>query len=91
MRKGGLPALSTFIDEMSVQGVPEGAIGVPNERWFNVTTLWGDDGATNVPLVHGVQTDFMWGIKYACPMNTRAVGQSWCVNVRSKTEDIGLD
>jgi hypothetical protein len=91
VREGGLTALSTFLDETSVQGVPKGAIGVPNERWFNVTTLWGGDGATNVPLVHGVQTDFMWGIKYACPISKMAVGQAWCANVDSNVENIGVD
>ena len=41
VRKGGLPAFSTFIDDLSVQGVPKGDIGVPDENRFQLDHVMG--------------------------------------------------
>lgn len=80
----GLPPLSIFADTLSDAGIPKSVNGIPEESWFNVNAYWGVGGEREAPGIRAVQTDFVWGFRFACPMAPMSVGPKWCANVGTK-------
>jgi hypothetical protein len=80
----GVPAFAIFNDRLSDAGLPESVNGAPNPAWFSVNAFFGRDAQLESPNVLAVQTDFVWGFRFACPMEPRPLGPSWCKNLTSK-------
>ena len=80
----GVPAFAIFTDRLSDAGVPESVNGAPNPAWFSVNAFFGRNGQRESPHVLAVQTDFVWGFRFACPMDPRPLGPAWCRNLTSK-------
>jgi hypothetical protein len=80
----GVPAFAIFNDRLSDAGLPESVNGAPNPAWFSVNAFFGRDAQRESPNVLAVQTDFVWGFRFACPMEPRPLGPSWCKNLTSK-------
>lgn len=80
----GVPAFAIFTDRMSDAGFAESVNGPPNPAWFSVNAFFGHGAQRESPRILAVQTDFVWGFRFACPMEPRALGPSWCKNLTSK-------
>ncbi len=79
--KEGLPVLSIFSDFLSDAGIPKSVNGVPNEAWFDTNAYYGVQNQREAPEIRAVQTDFVWGFRFACPMKKMSLGPNWCANV----------
>lgn len=80
--QAGLPPLDIFTDTLSDAGIPQSVNGMPEEAWFDVNGYWGIDGRRQAPQIRAVSTDFVFGVRNACPMGQRRVGPAWCQNVK---------
>ncbi|MFG1343550.1 hypothetical protein V5F59_01530 [Xanthobacter autotrophicus DSM 431] len=77
----GLPAYSIFDRTMSDAGLAQSVNGTPNPAWFSVNAFFGDQGQREAPRQVAVQTDFVWGFRFACPTHESQYGPVWCKNV----------
>jgi len=77
----GLPAFSIFDLTLNDVGLAQSVNGVPDPNQFASKTFYGADGQREALSVYAVQTDFVWGIRFACPINQSELGPSWCANV----------
>jgi len=77
----GLPAFAIFADWLSDAGLAESVYGPPVPAWFSVNAFFGHEGQREAPRVLALQTDFVWGFRFACPMRPSALGPAWCKNV----------
>ncbi|MBZ6074825.1 hypothetical protein [Microvirga puerhi] len=80
----GVPAFAIFADRMSDAGLAESVNGAPNPAWFSVNAFFGVGTQREAPQVMAVQTDFVWGFRFACPMDPRPLGPAWCKNLTTK-------
>ena len=81
--ENGRPPLDIFVDRLSNAGIEKSFNGVPEEGWFYVNAYYGVNGQRQAPAVRGVQADFVFGIRNACPMSESPIGPAWCTNVKS--------
>ena len=77
----GLLTHAIFELGLSDAGLPESAFGVVDQNLFNSNAFWGLGGYFESMAVHAVQTDFVWGFRFACPIGPLPYGPSWCANV----------
>lgn len=82
--RDGVPAFAIFTDRMSDAGLAESVNGAPNPAWFSVNAFFGVGAQREAPRVLAVQTDFVWGFRFACPMEPRPLGPAWCKNLTTK-------
>lgn len=80
----GVPAFAIFTDQMSDAGLAQSVNGAPNPAWFSVNAFFGRNAQQEAPHVLAVQTDFVWGFRFACPMEPRPLGPAWCKNLTTK-------
>jgi hypothetical protein len=80
----GVPAFAIFTDQMSDAGLGQSVNGAPNPAWFSVNAFFGRNGQQESPRVLAVQTDFVWGFRFACPMEPKPLGPAWCKNLTTK-------
>lgn len=84
VNRQGVPAFAIFTDQMSDAGLGQSVNGAPNPAWFSVNAFFGRNGQRESPHVLAVQTDFVWGFRFACPMEPRPLGPAWCKNLTTK-------
>lgn len=77
----GVPAFAIFTTRLSDAGLAESVSGAPNPAWFSVDAFFGHAGQRESPRLLAVQTDFVWGFRFACPTRPAALGPAWCRNV----------
>lgn len=77
----GLMIHAIFEDTLSDAGIPKSANGVVNQNLFHTNAFWGVGGQFESERLLGVQTDFVWGFRMACPMAPMPYGPKWCTNV----------
>jgi hypothetical protein len=79
----GVPAFAIFRDKTSDAGLAESVNGPPNPAWFSVNAFFGTEGQRESPAIRAVQTDFVWGFRFACPTTPSNLGPVWCKNVKA--------
>lgn len=84
VNREGVPAFAIFTDRMSDAGLAQSVNGTPNPAWFSVNAFFGRNGQQESPQILAVQTDFVWGFRFACPMEPRPLGPAWCKNLTTK-------
>jgi hypothetical protein len=77
----GLVPFGMRINHLNYSGISESATGIPEEGWFYVNAYYGVNGQEQATEVRAVQSDFVFGIRNACPMSKTTIGPSRCVNV----------
>ncbi|MES0880664.1 hypothetical protein [Roseibium sp. SCP14] len=77
----GLVPFGMRINRLNAAGISESAAGTPEEGWFYVNAYYGVNGEEQATEVRAVQSDFVFGIRNACPMSETTIGPSRCVNV----------
>ncbi len=77
----GLPAFAIFNNRLSDAGLAESVNGPPLQGWFSADAFFGHAGQRESPRLLALQTDFVWGFRFACPTRTIAYGPAWCKNV----------
>ncbi|MCV0424738.1 MAG: hypothetical protein K5905_04655 [Roseibium sp.] len=80
----GLVPFGMRINHLNYAGISESATGVPEEGWFYVNAYYGVNGQSQATEVRAIQSDFVFGIRNACPMTETSLGPSRCAKV-SKT------
>lgn len=78
----GLPAFAIFTDRLSDAGLAESVNGAPVPGWFSVDAFFGQAGQRETQRMLALQTDFVWGFRFACPTHPSAYGPAWCKNVK---------
>ena len=77
----GLPAYAIFETSLSDVGLAKSVNGTVDPDLFETNAYFGLDGEFESLSVNALQTDFVWGIRFACPINKIQLGPSWCANV----------
>jgi hypothetical protein len=81
VNEDGLLLHAIFQNELSDLGIPKSPMGTPNPMLYSINQLWGLGGNFESLQIRSIQTDFVWGFRFSCPIEPLEFGPKWCNNV----------
>jgi hypothetical protein len=81
VNEDGLLIHAIFENSLSNAGIPQSPSGTPNPMLYSINQLWGLGGNFESLQIRSIQTDFVWGFRFSCPIEPLEFGPAWCNNV----------